>query len=138
MVMSKEIEWPLGPLTPEELPSGVYLAGYRDWEYSTWHRRPKIRLEFEIIEPSECAKLIVNLYANYTMPQHHHNRRMNPKAKYYRLWRMANGGPPRGRMRPTVFQGWWRVRIEWSMNEEGEPMMPVITELLERVAGGPQ
>ena len=55
--MSKEIEWPLGPLTPDEFPDGVYLAAYRDWERGTWHGNVKIRLEFEIIEPPEYAKL---------------------------------------------------------------------------------
>jgi hypothetical protein len=137
--MKHKIEFPLGPLTPEELPAGEYIAAYRDWDDGTWHGTPKIRLEFEIIEPPDYAKLIVNLWANHTMLDHRNNRRPHPESKYYTLWVLANGGPPkRGeRMTPSAFQGYWRLRVRWGM-KNGTLTTPCVDALLERVAGGPR
>lgn len=128
-------DWPLGPLTPEEFPNGVYVASYRDWVRKSYFGQPKIRLDFEIVEPPHDGVLL-SLFATLTPDQ---NRRPSRAAKYFQLWVKANGGPPqRGqRMSPSVFAGYWKVKIEWSRNKKtGELTMPIITELIERVAGG--
>lgn len=129
---------PLGPLTPEELPEGEYLAAYRDFDATTiYFEQDKVRLDFEIIEPVACAGLFVPLFMNDT--RLNRNRRPSRRSKFYALWEMANGGPPnRGqRMSMKVFEGYWRLRVRWGL-VKGSPSTPVVDALLERTAGGPK
>lgn len=131
--MNQDSDWPLGPLTPEELPEGdEYVVGFRGHDRKPYYDRPKVRLDFEVIEPAAYAGLVVSLFANYRELGRGFNRRQSSECKYYQLWVMANGGPPKGeRMTPRVFHGYWKVRIRWGKTT------PVV-DLLERVAGGPK
>ena len=131
----RNIDWPIAPLTPEDLPAGNYLASYRDWERRLYFKQPKIRLEFVIVEPASFAGIRVSLYATCKEDP---NRRSSRVSKYYQLWVQAHGSPPqRGqRMTPSVFRGYWQVRGDWGHHKEtGEPTLPIVAELLEHVAG---
>ena len=127
-------EWPVAPPSPAELPSGTYVAGYRGSRRGGWFRQHKVELFFEIAEPVAQQGCRVSLFA--TLPE---RGRISQRSKYYRLWVHANGGPPLrgGRMSPKVFRGYWRVRVGWSTPRNDEPGLPTVTELLERIAGGP-
>ena len=129
-------EWSCGDLTPEDLPGGNYLVSYRTWEKMSYWGQSKIRLDFVIVEPTAYLGLLVSLYCTCTLNP---NKRHSRASKYYQLWVQANGGPPqRGqRMTPSIFQGYWDVAVAWGRNKTGEPTIPKIEKLLERVAGGP-
>ena len=124
-------DWPIAPPSQSDLPNGEYLAAFRDAKPGQWFGQQKVRLSFEIIEPAASAGIQVYLYS--TMPKHPSHRH-----KYYDLWVGANGGPPaRGdRMTCRVFRGYWKVRVAWSVPKNGRHPMPLVTDLLERVAGG--
>lgn len=137
--MTRKLDWtpPLGPLTPEELPEGDdYLGSYRGFDAKPYFDQPKLRLDFEIIEPPSCATLIVPLFVTDNRPDR--NRRPSKRSNFYKLWVWVNGGPPtRGqRMTMHIFEGYWRLRIRWG-RVKGEPSTPCVDALLERVAGGP-
>ena len=134
--MTQDTGWPIAPLTHEDLPPGIYVVAYRGCERKPYYQQSKIRLEFEIVEPAALAGERVSLYA--TCPANR-NTRCSRAAKYYQLWVKAHGRPPqRGqRMSPSVFRGYWQVRIEWGKDKEtGGPSTPCIADLIERVAGG--
>jgi hypothetical protein len=128
-------EWSCGDLTPEDLPAGKYLVSYRTWEKRSYWNQLKIRLDFVIVEPAAFAGLVVSLYATCTLNP---NKRHSRASKYYQLWVQAHEGPPqRGqRMTPSVFEGYWTVEVAWGRTKTGEPTIPKIEQLLERVAGG--
>jgi len=129
-------DWPIAPLTPEDLPAGLYLVSYRTWEQKPYFGQPKVRLEFVIIEPAAFAGLLVSLFATCKEDP---NRRSSRASKFYQLWVWANGGPPqRGqRMTPNIFRGYWQVRVDWGHDKKtGAPTIPLVAKLLERVAGG--
>ena len=128
--------WPLGPLTPEDLPAGLYLASYRTYERRSYFGQPKIRLEFVIVEPTPYAGLVVSLYATCKQDR---NQRPSRLGKYYQLWVRVHGSPPqRGqRMTPNIFQGYWQIRVDWGRDKEtNQPTTPYVAELIEYVAGG--
>jgi hypothetical protein len=128
--------WPLGPLTEEDLPPGIYLVSYHGWERKSYFGQPKIRLDFVIVEPVACAGLVVSLYATC---KHDRNQRPSRLGKYYQLWVRVHGSPPqRGqRMTPSIFYGYWQVRVDWGRDKEtNQPTTPYVAELLEHVAGG--
>lgn len=130
-------EWSCGDLTPEDLPAGTYLVSYRTWEKRAYWHQQKIRLDFVIIQPAAFAGVIVSLFCTCTLSP---NKRHSRASKYYQLWVQANGGPPqRGqRMTPSVFSGWWNVHVGWGQDRKtGEPSIPKIDALIEKVAGGP-
>ena len=136
--MTQKMEWPLGPLTPEDLPEGDdYIGAYREHELKSYFDQLKLRLDFELIDPSAYAHMIVSLFVNATGL----DRRQRPsrRSKFYQLWVLANGGPPkRGQyMSPRVFEGYWQLRIRWGL-VKGEPTIPVVDALLQRVVGGPR
>ena len=134
--MTRGMHWPLGPLTMEDLPAGIYLASYHGWERKSYFGQPKIRLDFVIIEPVACAGLVVSLYATCKQDRNHRPSRLG---KYYQLWVRVHGGPPqRGqRMTPSIFAGYWQVQVDWGRDKEtAHPTTPYIKDLLERVAGG--
>lgn len=135
MTRDRGTTWPLGPLTPEDLPAGLYLASYRTWERKPYFGQPKIRLEFVIIEPVAFAGLLVSFFATCKEDR---NRRPSRRSKYYQLWVRVHGGPPqRGqRMTPSIFRGYWQIRVDWGRSTTGEPTTPIVVDLLERVAGG--
>ncbi len=136
MTRTRGPTFPLGPLTPDDLPAGIYLVSYREAKYGTWWRQPKIRLEFVIVEPVAYAGLLISLFATCKEDR---NKRSSRRSKYYRLWARVHGGPPqRGqRMTSSIFAGYWLVQVGWGRDDEtGEPTIPIITDLLERVAGG--
>ena len=127
--------WPLGPLTPEDLPTGNYVASYKTYERRPYYGQPKIRLEYEIVEPVMYAGLLVSLYATCKQDR---NQRPSRLSKYYQLWVRVHGAPPqRGeRMTPSVFAGYWRVQVNWGCDKEtGQLTTPYVAELLEKVAG---
>ncbi len=127
-------EWPVAPPSPEELPAGSYVAAYRGDRRGRWFGQAKVELLFEIVEPLAQRGLRVSLFA--TLPK---RGQVSSRSKYYALWLQANGGPPRrgDRMTPRVFSGYWRVRVGWSIPQKDGPGKPIVTELIERVAGGP-
>lgn len=124
-------DWPIAPPSQSDLPDGEYIAAFREGKLGQWFSQQKVRLQFEIVEPTASAGIKVFLFA--TLQKHPSQR-----TKYYALWVNANGGPPdRGdRMTCRVFRGYWRVRIAWSVPKNGGHSMPQVVELLERVAGG--
>jgi len=130
-VRERESDWPIGPPQQAELPDGEYVAAYRGAERNIWFGQKKIRLCFQIIEPTCYVGIEVFLFA--TLPN-----RLSHRHKYYDLWSKANGGPPRrnDRMSPRVFRGYWKVKVGWSVPRTGGHPMPQVVELLERVAGG--
>lgn len=127
-------DWPTAPPSPEELPAGEYVAAYRGAQRRYCFGQPKVELDFEIVEPAGQRSLHVPLFA--VLPT---RGRIPVSSKYYALWLMANGTPPRrgDRMTPRVFRGYWRVRVRCSQPKRGGPGMPIITELIEREAGAP-
>ena len=129
------VEWAPGDLTPEDLPAGPYLVSYDDWEKHTYWHQLKIRLDFKIVDPVALRGIIVSLFATCTLSP---NKRHSRASKYYQLWVQANGGPPQHgqRMTPTVFEGYWYAEVAWGRNKAGEPTIPKIEKLIERVAGG--
>ena len=124
-------DWPIAPPSKSDLPNGKYVAAFRDATPGQWFGQQKVRLRFEIIEPAASAGIQVYLFS--TMPKHPSHRH-----KYYDLWVTANGGPPvRGdRMTTRVFRGYWNVQVAWNVPKNGRHPMPLVTDLLERVAGG--
>jgi hypothetical protein len=128
-------EWSCGDLTPEDLPAGDYLVSYRTWEKRSYWNQLKIRLDFVIVEPVALRGMIVSLYCTCTLNP---NKRHSRASKYYQLWVQAHGSPPqRGqRMTPSVFEGYWNVEVAWGRTKTGEPSIPKIEKLIERVAGG--
>jgi hypothetical protein len=130
-------EWSCGDLTPEDLPAGKYLAAYRTWEKRSYWHQQKIRLDFVIIEPVMYAGVIVSLFCTCTLSP---NKRHSRASRFYKLWMQANGGqqPKAGqRMTPSIFDGYWHVAVVWGKDTKtGEPSIPKIEALLERVAGG--
>jgi hypothetical protein len=129
--------FPLGPLTPEDFPAGIYLASYRTHKYKPYWEQEKIVLEYVIVEPAAYAGLFVSLYMTC---KEDHNKRPSKQSNYYKLWVRVNGGPPqRGqRMTPSIFRGYWNVVVGWGEDKKTkEPTIPKIVELIERVAGGP-
>jgi hypothetical protein len=136
MQTCRATDWPFGPLMPDDLPAGIYWVSYRTWVRKSYFGQSKIRLDFKIVEPAAYAGLLVPLFATCKADP---NRRSSRDSKYYQIWVRANGGPPvRGqRMMPSVFRGYWRVRIEWGRHKEtGALTTPIVAELLERIAGG--
>jgi hypothetical protein len=136
--MTRALDWtpPLGPLTPEELPEGDhYVGSFRGYDSKPYFEQDKLRLDFALIEPASCAKLIVSMFVNDSRPDR--NRRPSRRSNFYKLWVQVNGRPPaRGqRMAMHIFEGYWRLRIRWGL-VKGEPSTPVVDALLERVAGG--
>lgn len=131
----RDINWPLGPLTPEDLPGGKYLVSFRKAERGIWFRQHKIRLEYEIVEPIAFAGLLVSFFATHKEDQ---NKRPSKQSKFYQLWVRVNGGSPRRgqRMSPNIFEGYWQVQVAWGRDKEDQPTKPYVAELLERVAGG--
>lgn len=130
--------WGCGDFTPEDLPGGPYLVCYRTYEKGWQFTQVKIRLDYVIVEPATYAGIIVSLFCTCTLNP---NKRHSRASKYYQLWVQANGGPPkRGeRMTPSVFAGYWNVEVAWGVDRKtGEPSIPKIEALLERVAGGRQ
>jgi hypothetical protein len=123
-------DWPIAPPSQSDLPGGEYVAAFRGAERGQWFGQQKVRLCFEIVEPAASAGIRVYLYS--TLPKHPSHRH-----KYYNLWAGANGGPPaRGdRMTSRVFRGYWKVRVIWGVPKNGGHSMPLVTDLLERVAG---
>lgn len=132
--------WALGDFTPEDLPGGPYLVCYRKYEKGWQYTQVKIRLDFVIVEPATYAGIIVSLFCTCTLNP---NKRHSRASKYYQLWVQANGGqqPKAGqRMTPSVFEGYWNVEVAWGKKggkKDGEPTIPKIERLIERVAGGP-
>lgn len=126
----RESDWPIAPPSRSDLPDGEYLAAFLDAKCGQWFGQQKVRLLYEIVEPAASAGIQIFLFA--TLPKHPSHR-----TKYYALWVKANGGPPHrnDRMSPRVFNGYWKVRVAWSMPKNGGHPMPQVTELLERVAG---
>jgi hypothetical protein len=124
--------WPLAPPSEADLPEGEYTVAYRGFKKAVWFGQSKIRLNLEVVDPGHCMGIQVPLFAT-------NGRQCSQRSKYYGLWVKANGGPPRrgDRMSPKVFSGYWRVRITWSVPKNGGHSMPQVTELIERVAGGP-
>jgi hypothetical protein len=132
----RDTNWPLSPFSPQDLPAGCYLASYSMYERRSYYGQPKVRLEYEIVEPMAFKGLLVSLYCTCKQDRNH---RPSRQSKYYALWIQARGGPPlRGeRMTPIVFQGYWQIRVDWGRDKEtGNPSTPYVAELLERVAGG--
>ena len=131
-------QWALGDFTPADLPGGPYLVCYRTYEKGWQFTQVKIRLDFVIVEPAAYAGIIVSLYCTCILnPNTRHSR----ASKYYQLWVQANGGPPKHgeRMTPSVFAGYWNVEVSWGKKDgkkDGEPTIPKIERLIERVAGG--
>lgn len=126
----RESDWPIAPPSSSEFPDGEYVAAFRDAERAQWFGQRKVRLRYEVIEPTANAGIQVFLYSTLPKtPSHRH--------KYYDLWVKANGGPPgrNDRMSPRVFSGYWRIRVAWSEPKNGGHPMPQVAELLERVAG---
>ncbi len=126
-----EAPWPVAPPSPSDLPDGEYIVAFLAHTIRSWFGQRKIRLTYEIIDPAQYAGIEVGLFA--TM-----GKRISRRSKFYALWVRANGGlPSRGdRMSPRVFRGYWRVRIAWSAPAKCGYAMPMIVELIERVAGG--
>jgi hypothetical protein len=124
--------WPVAPPSEVDLPEGEYVIAYRGFTKQNCFGQPKIRLDWEVVDPRSCAGIEVPLFA--TM-----RRKCSQRSKYFGLWVKANGGPPRrgDRMSPKVFKGYWRVHIAWSVPKNGGHPMPQVTELIERAAGGP-
>lgn len=139
---SFELEF-LPPLTPDDVPTGVYLAAFVKASLDHYRGQRKIRLDFELIEPASVTGLIVSLWC--THPHRDLNRRHSKRSKFYKLWIFANGGPPKRGQRMTmkVFHGYWKVRVRWGVSNgdgglpKGAPTSPVVDALLEREAGGP-
>ena len=130
-------EWWCGDLSPDDLPAGKYLVSFRTWEKRAYFSQLKIRLDFVIVDPAAFRGILVSLYATCTLSP---NKRHSRASKYYQLWVQANGGrpPKRGeRMTASAFEGYWNVEVVWACNKAGEPTVPKIETLLERVAGGP-
>jgi hypothetical protein len=129
----REDNWPVAPPSPVELPEGEYVAAYRGVRRGQWFGQERVRLDYEIVEPANLCGVQVPLFC--TCPS---QGRVSPRSKYYELWSKANGGFPRrgDRMSPRVFKGYWRVRVSWSQTKSGAPGMPIVTELIERTAGG--
>jgi hypothetical protein len=127
----RESDWPIAPPSQSDLPDGEYLVAFRDAKLGQWFGQQKVCLHYEIVEPATYAGIQVYLYS--TMPKHPSHRH-----KYYDLWVKANGGPPRrgDRMSSRVFRGYWKVSVAWNVPKNGGHPMPLVTELLERVAGG--
>ncbi|MDR4470219.1 MAG: hypothetical protein MRJ68_18300 [Nitrospira sp.] len=126
----REKAWPVAPPSRDELPDGVYVASFRNADRHEWFGQAKVRLRYEIIEPPAYAGIQVFLFS--TLPKN-----LSHRHKYYELWVKANGGPPRrnDRMSPRIFKGYWRVKVTWSVAKSGGHPMPLVSELLERVAG---
>ena len=121
------------PLEPEDLPPGTKCLGaFRGADVKDYWDRTKLLLTFELIEPVAVAGLRVAAFMA------HPGRRPSRRCKFYELWCKANGGPPkRGqRLAMKVFEGYWRFTIRWG-ERNGKPTIPVVDELLERVAGEP-
>lgn len=128
----RESDWPLAPPSESDLPAGKYIAAKIGHRRGTWFKQEKIELIFKIVEPAQFAGIAVSLFATL-------DKRISPAWKYYALWVKANGGPPErnSRMSPSVFEGYWHIQIEWSKPRKGGCSIPQVTDLLERVAGGP-
>ncbi len=126
----REKDWPMAPPSQSELPDGEYIAAFRDAERGQWFGQQKVRLCFEIVEPAASSGIQISLFS--TLPKHFSHRH-----KYYGLWVKANGGPPgrKDRLSPRVFNGYWTVRVAWSVPKSGGHPMPQVIDLLERVAG---
>jgi len=129
--MERESPWPIAPPSRNELPDGVYIASFRDADRHQWFGQAKVRLRYEIVEPSAYIGMQVFLFS--TLPQS-----LSHRHKYYELWVRANGGPPHrnDRMSPRIFRGYWKIRVVWNEPKNGGHPMPLVTDLLERVAGG--
>lgn len=127
----RENDWPIAPPSPSDLPDGEYVAAFREAKRNQWFGQPKVCLRYEIVEPATYAGIQVYLYATMPTP-------LSQRHKYYALWVKANGGPPeRGdRMSSRVFRGYWNVCVAWKLPKSGGHPLPLVTELLERVAGG--
>ena len=138
-----EQEWPLAPAS-DQPPCGKALAAYRRARIVKRFDRRVAELEFTIIEPTDWKEATVMLYC--ALPLAGPAKR---QGKYYQLWKMANGGPPkrRDRMSPEVFAGYWWVELERTRQatkreggvrpvEEHEAITQ-IGQLIERAAGGP-
>jgi hypothetical protein len=127
----RESDWPIAPASSSDLPDGKYVAAFREAKRNPWFGQPKVCLRYEIVEPAAFAGIEVFLFA--TMP-----KKPSQQHKFYGLWVKANGGLPRrgDRMSSRVFRGYWNVRVAWNVPTNGGHPMPLVTELLERVAGG--
>ena len=129
----RESDWPLAPPSESDLPAGEYVVAYTKHRRSICFGQQKIELLFKIVEPAQCFGIVVPLFATF-------GKRISPACKFYSLWVQANGSVPHrnDRMSPSVFSGYWCVRIEWSKPKPGKHAIPKVTELLERYAGGPK
>lgn len=127
----QENNWPVAPPSKSDLPDGEYVAAFLGADRRQWFGQQKIRLRYEIVEPTAHAGIRVFLFS--TLPKSTSHRH-----KYYELWVKANGGPPyrNDRMSPRVFRGYWKVRVVWTMPRAGGHPMPLVSDILERVAGG--
>jgi len=129
----QETDWPLAPPSESDLPAGKYVAAYVKYARGTWFKQQKIQLTFKIVEPTQFAGIVVPLFATF-------EKKISRACKYYGLWVKANGRLPqrKDRMSPSVFGGYWYVHIEWSKPGKVGHAIPLVTELLERVVGGPK
>ena len=118
-------DWPLGPLTPEDLPAGVYLVSYRTWERKSYFGQPKIRLEFVIIEPVA--------FAGFGRVALRHLQ-TGPEPAAIAAWKVLCALGPGSRQpaaaRPAYdaeyIPGLLEVRVDWGHDKEtGQPTTPM-------------
>ena len=144
-----EDQWPLAP-DVEQPPPGRYVVAYRRARIvDRFGDRWTIELHFSIVEPSAWLNFEIILYCS--TPK---DALLGKRSKYYELWTLANGAPPkrRDRMTPSVFDGWWHAKIVHTcrrMEKKGmkngirelkptETATAVIETLVERAVGGLQ
>ncbi len=144
-----EQRWPHAPASGQP-PCGKALVAYRRARIVNRFDRRVAELEFTIIQtaettdPTEWENAPVMLYCS--LPLEGPAKR---RGKYYALWTLANGAPPKrhGRMSPDVFAGYWWVELERTRQatkreggvrpvEEHEGVTQ-IGRMIERDAGGP-
>lgn len=103
-----EQDWPLAPAS-EQPPPGKALVAYRRARIVKRFDRRVVELEFSIIDPTDWKDEKVILYC--ALPLEGPAKR---QGKYYELWTLANGAPPKrkDRMSPGVFAGYWLVELE--------------------------
>ncbi len=141
-----EEQWPLAP-DLEQPPPGKYVVAYRRARLvDRFPDRYTIELHFAIVEPPKWLDFPIIMYSS--SPK---GARLGKRSKYYEVWTLANGGPPkrRDRMTPTVFAGWWNAEVVHTrrrMEKKGmkngirelkptETPTAVIETLIERAAG---